>query len=100
MSLSKFQRKIDQDNLIKINIGYPMIIGSVGLVYWYFGLNMEVIDAAMILGMCWIYWKFETSHPNLWIEFKLRKVFLAFISVCCGLTALFGAKLLISVIFP
>ena len=36
--------------LEKLDIGYPIIISSVGLSYWYLGINIETIDVAMIVG--------------------------------------------------
>jgi len=84
--------------LNKLDIGYPIILSSVGLLYWYFGLTIETIDVAMIIGMIWIYWKFETCYPNLWVEFKLKKPLIALISISCGLLARIIAKLIMLII--
>jgi len=84
--------------LEKLDIGYPIIISSVGLSYRYLGINIETIDVAMIVGMMWIYWKFETCYPNLWAGFKLKKALMAFISISCGLFARIIAKFILLII--
>lgn len=100
MNPSKSGSTMNQGNLNKIDAGYAMIIGPVGLAYWYLGLNMEIEDAATILGMCWFNRKCETRHPTLWIELKFKKALIASISICCGLIALSISKLVNLVIFP
>ena len=84
--------------LEKLDIGYPIIIGSVSLSYRYLAINIETIDVAMIVGMMWIYWKFETCYPNLWVGFKLKKPLMAFISISCGLFTRIIAKLILLII--
>lgn len=84
--------------LEKLDIGYPIIIGSVGLSCRYLEINIETIDVAMIVGMMWIYWKFETCYPNLWRGFNFKKPLMAFISISCGLFARIVAKLLLLII--
>ena len=84
--------------LKELDIGYPIIFNSVGLLYWYFELNIETNDVVMVVLMMWIYWKFETCYPNLWSGFKLKKPLMAFISISCGLIARIIAKLILLII--
>lgn len=90
MSTSDFKGKVGKDGLHKFDIGYSIIIGSVVLLYWYLGLNIEIVDVGMVMGMVWFYWKFETCYPNI-----LKKPLVALISISCGLIGRIIAKIIV-----
>jgi hypothetical protein len=94
MGTTDFKGKVGKYGLHKFDIGYLIIISSVCLLYWYLGLNIEIVDFGMIMAMFWFYWKFETTYPNLWSEFKLKKPLVAFISVSCGLISRIIVKII------